>query len=388
MKYDFDRVIDRRGTYSMKHNPAAYGMPDDILPMWVADMDFQAPPCVTAALEERIRHGVYGYSKPDERYFDAVEGWFERRFGWKAQHEWLVITQGVVNAIHIAIRALSVPGDGVVIQQPVYYPFEQAVRSTERKLLVNELVYSNGHYSIDFDDFEDKIKQAKLFILCSPHNPVGRVWTCDELEHIGDICMRHGVIIISDEIHQDFVCQGHRHHVFAGLDPRLADYTVTCTAPSKTFNLAGLPLSNIFIQNNELRLKFMREFTNCGLGQPGVMSIAACTVAYESGEEWLDELRHYLEGNISLIREFLNTHISKIRLVEPEGTYLAWLDCTGLGISAKDLDEQIVQKARLWLDAGDIFGPCGAGFQRLNTACPQVVLYDGLKRLESVFGNA
>jgi cystathionine beta-lyase len=386
VKYDFNLVIDRRGTYSIKHDPAAYGMPDDILPMWVADMDFQAPPCVAAALEERVRHGVYGYSRPDEGYFDAAAGWLERRFGWRVRREWLVITQGVVNAIHIAIKALGEPGDGVVIQQPVYYPFEQAVRNTGRRLLVNELVYSNGLYSIDFDDFEDKIKQAKLFILCSPHNPVGRVWTRDELERMGGICLRYGVTVISDEIHQDFVYPGRRHIVFAGLDPGLEGLTVTCTAPSKTFNLAGLPLSNIFIQNKELRDRFIREYANCGLGQPGVMSIAACKAAYEAGEEWLDELLLYLGGNVSMIREFLQARVPKIRLVEPEGTYLAWLDCTGLGFSAKELDDLVVQKAKLWLDGGDMFGASGAGFQRLNTASPRSILHNALTRLESAFG--
>ena len=382
MEFDFDRVIDRRGTYSTKYNHAAHGIPDDTLPMWVADMDFQAPPCVNDALEERLRHGIYGYSGVDAGYFDVLQGWYERRFGWKANREWLVVTQGVVNAIYIAVRALTEPGDGVLVQQPVYYPFMSAIEDTGRRLLINELEYCNGRYGVDFDDFEKKIKQAKMFILCSPHNPVGRVWTHGELAQMGDICMRHGVVVVSDEIHQDFVYPGHRHTVFAGIDPQLADMTVTCTAPSKTFNIAGLPLSNIFIPNRGLHKKFMREYTSCGLGQPGVMSIIACKAAYEGGEEWLEELLLYLNGNMSLVREFSQARCPKIRLVEPEGTYLAWLDCSGLGMSTHDLDEIILQKAKLWLVKGGAFGSSGAGFQRMNIACPRPVLREGLARLQ------
>ena len=386
MKFDFDQVIERRGTCSIKYNPAARGMPDDVLPMWVADMDFASPPCVADALDERVRHGLYGYSKEDSRYFDAVRGWFRRRFGWDVEREWLVITEGVVNAIHIAIRALTEPGDGVVIQQPVYHPFEHAVKNTGRRLLINNLIYDEGRYSIDFDDFENKIKQAKMFILCSPHNPVGRVWTRDELAKMGDICLRHSVLVISDEIHQDFVYPGHRHLTFEALDRRFADSTITCTAPSKTFNLAGLPLSNIFIKNNGIRSRFIREYTNCGLGQPGIMGITACRAAYEGGEEWLEELLAYLSGNISLIREFLREKLPKIRLIEPEGTYLLWLDCTELGFSAGELDELVTHKAKLWLNRGDMFGQSGAGFERINIACPRQVVSEGLARLEAVFG--
>ena len=385
MQYDFDRVIDRRGTYSIKHDPVSFGKPGDILPMWVADMDFCAPPCVTDALEERVKHGVFGYSKPDAGFFDAASGWYERRFGWKTEREWLTITQGVVNAMYIAVRAMTKPGDSVVVQQPVYYPFMSAVQDTGRQLLVNELIYGDGRYGIDFDDFEDKINGAKMFILCSPHNPVGRVWTREELVRMGDICLRHGAIVVADEIHQDFVFPGSRHYVFADLEPGFADITVTCTAPSKTFNLAGLPLSNIFIQNRDLRSRFVREYSNCGIGHPGVMSIAACKAAYEGGEGWLEELLLYLDGNISLIRGFLHSRLPGIRLVEPEGTYLAWLDCAKLGYGAGELDDMIANKAKVWLNKGEMFGPCGAGFQRINAACPRVVLKEALERLESAF---
>jgi cystathionine beta-lyase len=383
--FDFDRVIDRHNTYSIKYDPVSRGKPDDVLPMWVADMDFSAPPCVVDALAARAQHGIFGYSEPDASYFSAVLHWYKDRFGWNPEREWLTITPGVVNAIYIAVRALTKPGDAILVQQPVYYPFNSVVKQTGRQLLVNELVYRENRYSIDFDDFENQIKKAKMFILCNPHNPVGRVWTCDELQRMGEICLRYGVMVISDEIHQDFIFSGHRHCVFAALDKRFADITVTCTAPSKTFNLAGLLHANIFIENETLRAQFQQEYANCGLGQPGIMGLAACEAAYSGGAEWLDELICYLSGNMSLIREFLQTQVPKIKLVEPEGTYLAWLDFSALGLSQSELDSAITNKAKLWLNSGPVFGKGGTGFQRMNVACPRSVLHDALERLKKEF---
>jgi cystathionine beta-lyase len=384
MKYDFDRVIDRRNTYSIKYDPVSRGKPDDVLPMWVADMDFTTPPCVQDALILRAQHGIFGYSEPDIAYYSAVYGWFNGRFGWKTEREWLTITPGIVNALYIAVRAFTNIGDGVVVQQPVYYPFNSAVRQTGRQLLVNELVYDGGKYSIDFDDFEKQIKHAKLFILCNPHNPVGRVWTCDELVRMGEICLRYGVTVIADEIHQDFIFKDYRHLVFAALDEHFSDITVTCTSPSKTFNLAGLLHANIFISNETLRAKFKQEYANCGLSQPGIMGLAACHAAYAGGAEWVDELIDYLAGNISLIDEFLRTNIPKIKLVKPEGTYLAWLDFTALGLSSGELVSVVTNKAKLWLNDGPSFGKGGNGFQRLNAACPRSVLHNGLERLKNL----
>jgi cystathionine beta-lyase len=385
MKYDFDRIIDRRNTYSMKYNPAARGKPVDVLPLWVADMDFSIPPCVSEALEERVKHGIFGYSEPDEAYFSAVHGWYEQRFGWHIEKEWLTVTPGVVNALYIAIRALTEPGDGVVIQQPVYYPFETSVVQTGRKLLVNELVYKDGKHAIDFEDFENKIKQAKLFILCSPHNPGGRVWTGDELMRMGEICLKYNVNVISDEIHQDFVYPGYRHLVFAELDPRFAGITITCTSPSKTFNLAGLLHANIFASNKILRDKFKHEYASCGLSQPGTMGLVACRAAYESGADWVDELVKYLNGNMRFLQEFLQTNIPKIKFTLPEATYLAWLDCSELGLSSSELNNLITHKAKLWLNDGPSFGAGGKGFQRLNAACPQSMLKEAMGRLKGAF---
>jgi len=384
MEYDFDSVIDRSNSYSIKYEPTWRGKPADVLPLWVADMDFASPPCVQEALIYRARHGIFGYSEPDAAYFDVIRNWFEGRFNWTTRRDWLAITPGVVNALYLAINALTEPGDGVVIQQPVYHPFESCVMQTGRQLLVNELVYSEGCYSIDFQDFEEKIKQAKLFIMCSPHNPVGRVWNRDELTRMGEICLRHGVLVISDEIHEDFVFSGHKHLVFASLNQDFADITVTCTSPSKTFNIAGLLHANIFISNKELRNKFKEEYARFGLSQPGVMGLVACKAAYEGGAQWLEQLLNYLACNMLFLKTSLSDHIPKIKLIKPEGTYLAWLDFNELGISAHELDEAITQKGKLWLNAGYSFGKGGEGFERMNVACPRSVLQNALERLKKI----
>jgi len=382
MKYDFDKVIDRSNSLSIKYEPSWRGKPSDVLPLWIADMDFAAPPCVQEALTQRVKHGIYGYSEPDAEYFDVLQKWFGERFNWNIERDWVVVSPGVVNSLYIAVRAFTKPGEGVVIQQPVYRPFELGVKETGRKLLVNELVLNDGRYVIDFQDFEEKIKQAKLFILCNPHNPVGRVWERDELVRMGEICLRHGVIVIADEIHQDFIFKGHKHLVFAGLNNDFANITVTCNSPSKTFNLAGLLHGNNFISNKTLREKFNEEFTQTGIGQLGIMGYLSCKAAYKYGAEWLDELIEYIYQNM----QFLKTHLPpKIKLIEPEGTYLAWLDCRELGLSAKKLDEAVTQKGKLWLNAGYGFGKGGEGFERINLACPRAVLQKALERLGNSF---
>jgi len=384
MKYNFDKIIDRSNSYSIKYEPSWRGKPADVLPLWVADMDFASPPCVQKAIIRRAKHGIYGYSEPDAAYFDITRKWFENRFNWPIRRDWLTITPGVVTALYIAVRSLTEPGDGIVIQQPVYYPFESSIKKTGRQLLVNELVYSDGRYSIDFQDFEEKIKQAKMFILCNPHNPVGRVWKTDELTRMGEICLRHNVTVIADEIHEDFIFPGHKHIVFAALNQDFANITVTCTAPSKTFNLAGLMSANIYISNKDLREKFKEEYARCGLSQPGVMGLIACKAAYQDGADWLEQLIDYLCGNILFLKTYLSKHIPKIKLIEPEGTYLAWLDCNALEIPAQKLDNVITQKGKLWLSSGLSFGKGGNGFERINLACPRSVLNNALERLKNV----
>lgn len=386
MTYTFDKIVDRRGTHSLKYDfSKKRGMPEDIMPLWVADMDFPAPPEVLNALSDRVNHGIFGYSDAaTDDYFNTLFRWYAHRFGWEPRPEWLLKTPGVVFAICAAIRALTEEGDAVLIQTPVYYPFSESVLENNRRLVLNELVYANGQYGIDLNAFEKSIieNKVKLFILCSPHNPVGRVWTREELSAMGDICVKHQVLVISDEIHADFVYPGHRHLVFAGLKPAFADISITCTSPSKTFNLAGLQISNIFISNTDIRRRIRKEIGRTGYSQPNVMGLVAAQAAYEHGAQWLEALKIYLGENLSLARSFLETHLPKIRLVEPQGTYLIWLDCRALGLSDSELDRLIVHKAGLWLDAGPMFGAGGEGFQRINIACPRKILQGALEKLK------
>lgn len=387
MRKLFDEIVDRKKTDSIKYDFALKrGKPEDILPLWVADMDFRTPYCVTEALIAKSKHGIFGYSDSGQEYFEAISSWFWGSYGWRVQPEWLVKTPGVVFAISAAIRGLTTVGDAVLIQEPVYYPFSEAIRDNDRTLVVNELVCIDGKYSIDFEDFEKKVtdSKVKLFILCNPHNPVGRVWTRAELLRLGEICLKHGVVVVSDEIHADFIYPGYTHEVFANLKPEFKDISITCTAPTKTFNLAGLQISNIFIANLVLRRAIMKEIDRSGYSQPNVMGLVACKAAYHDGRAWLEELKNYLVGNLDFLRSFLHEKIPGVRLVEPEGTYLAWLDFRGLNIGEEALEELVVHKARLWLDKGSMFGVSGAGFQRINIACPREVLKKALSQLASV----
>ena len=388
MKYNFNRVIERQSTYAIKYNTTGRGKPKDVLPLWVADMDFQSPPCVLDALRDLTEHGVFGYSDTNRDYFETLYAWFHNRFGWKTEQDWLVNTPGVVTAIYIAIRALTSPGDAVIIQQPVYYPFAEAVTKTGRKLVVNRLENDGGYYLVDLHDFERKIieNRVKLFILCSPHNPMGRVWTREELMQMGEICLRNGVVVVADEIHQDFVYPGNKHIVFAGLDDSFRDIALTCTAPSKTFNLAGLQNSNIFIASESLRSRFEEEYTRSGLSQVNLMGIASCQAAYAAGGDWLEELLTYLDGNMALIQQSISK-CQPVKFTKPEGTYLAWLDFQELGMNAVELDNFITNKARLWLNSGYVFGAGGDGFMRLNAACPRPVIAEGLSRLKSALDS-
>lgn len=384
MQSRFDRVIDRHNTDSIKYDFARrFGKPADILPLWVADMDFQAPEQVIACLEQRCRHGIFGYSDKKEEYFQAVAGWMEDSFRWQVKPEWLVKTSGVVHAICSAIRALTDPGDAVLIQQPVYHPFPEIIKNNRRKLVVNQLQYREGRYSIDWEDFSEKVvrQQVRMFILCSPHNPVGRVWTADELKRMGDICRKNNVIVIADEIHADFVYRQHKHQVFANLQPEFADMTVTCTAPTKTFNLAGLQIANIFITDSRLRGRFKREIAAAGTNHVGIMGLDACQAAYNSGRAWLDDLLVYLQGNIKLLSDYIKSELPLVSLVDIEGTYLAWLDFHRTGLDDAELDRRLVEKGRLWLDPGTRFGAGGESFQRMNIACPSSVLKEALDRL-------
>lgn len=391
MKYNFDKITDRRGTNCLKYDFAAErGKPEGILPLWVADMDFTVADEITESLEKIVKHGIYGYSEAKDTYFQAAADWMLTRHNWRVEKEWLVKTPGVVYALAAAVRAFTKEGDSVLIQKPVYYPFSEVIEVNDRVLVDNTLVEKDGRYSMDLEDFERKIREnnVKLFLLCNPHNPVGRVWNREELLQAGEICLKYGVLVVCDEIHHDFVYPGHTHYVFADLDERFRQITVTCTAPSKTFNLAGLQVSNIFIANEELRRCFRKEIDRTGYSQLNTFGLAACESAYRSGAEWLDQLKLYLQGNLDFTRAYIAENLPGVRLVEPEGTYLLWLDCRGLGLSAEELEKAVVEKAGLWLDGGGMFGPCGEGFQRINIACPRAVLSQALERLSRICKTA
>ena len=382
--YDFDKVIDRHGTNCLKFDFAKErGKNGDELSLWVADMDFQVAKPITDALQAQINHGIYGYTEVKSDYFDIVKNWFKDNFDWEIKKGSLVKTPGVVYAIAMAVKAFTKEGEAVIIQQPVYYPFSEMIIANNRKLVNSPLVLKDGRYEIDFEDFEKKIVEnnVKLFILCSPHNPVGRVWSVEELKRIGDICIKHDVVIFSDEIHADFVYEPNKHHVFASLGESYAANSVIATAPSKSFNIAGLQVSNIFIENKKLRDAFRNEIVKSGYSQLNTMGLAAARAAYESGKEWLDEVRAYIKDNLIFFRDYLKENIGELSLIEPEGTYLVWVDFRKLGLSEKQREDLIVNKAKLWIDSGAMFGVDGEGFERFNIACPREYLKMALDSL-------
>lgn len=382
----FDRVVERKGTDSLKYDFASKrGKPEDVLPMWVADMDFRTSKEIIGAITVRAAHGIYGYTESNDDYYEAVTGWMKRRHGWEVKSEWLIKTPGVVFALAMAVKAYSKEGESVLIQQPVYYPFSEVILDNDRKLVSSDLYLGeDGKYHIDFDDFEAKIieNQVKLFLLCSPHNPVSRVWTREELIRLGDICCRHHVVVVSDEIHEDFIFGDRKHYVFADLKDEFREISVVCTSPGKTFNLAGLQVSNIFIPNEELRRKFKKQVAAAGYSQIGTFGITACKEAYESGDKWCDSMLEYLAENITFMKEFFKRELPQLRMVEPEGTCLVWVDFRDLGLSDAELESLIVEKAHLWLDSGAIFGEAGKGFERFNIACPRCVLEQCLIQLK------
>lgn len=382
--YDFDKVIDRTGTSCLKYDfgPERKGR-TDLLPLWVADMDFTTPVEVTDAIKKRVEHGIFGYTDPKPEYHNAVSNWIYKQHGLKVLPEWNTITPGVVYALALTVKAYTNPGDYVLINQPVYYPFSEVIADNGRKILDSPLKYDNGKYTLDFEDIEKKIKDynVKLYLFCNPHNPVGRVWTKEELAKLTDILVRNNVVVVEDAIHFDFVYSGHKYTPLLGVDERIKDQLVYCTSPSKTFNLAGLQVSNIFIPNESLRKAFKHENNAAGYSQGNVLGIVACQAAYEHGSVWYEELKAYLKGNLDFVRDYLLTNLPEIKLVEPEGTYLIWLDFSELNLCHVELEKLIVDDAKLWLDSGIIFGKASADFERINIACPRSILKQALDQL-------
>ena len=384
-KFDFDAVIDRTGTSCRKWDARqeVFGT-KDVLPMWIADMDLASPPAVAAALKKRAAHGVYGYPARLASYYDAFVKWADRRYNWRVDPAWMLATPGVVPAINAAILALTEPGDAVLIQPPVYPPFFSCPRLNGRVPLENPLrEATDGTWHMDFVDLEKKLAQKpKLMVLCSPHNPVGRLWNRSELEKVAELCLKYGVVVFSDEIHGDLLLNGGQHIPFASLGPEVAACTVTCTAPSKTFNIAGLYTSAVIASDPELHRKMSHMLSALDISGGNVFGVAAFEAAYNEGEEWLEELLPYLAANADILVEYVAKKIPRLRVVRPECTFLAWLDCRKLGLTQDELKQFFIQKARVGLNDGRTFGQQGFGFMRLNFGCSRRTLLEGLGRIE------
>lgn len=380
--YDFDKVIERRGTNSAKFDGEKAQIPG-MLPMWVADMDFETLPEVKEALKKRVEHGIYGYSFPKDSYYQAVINWMKERHDFDVKKEWIVLTPGIVTALKLAVKAFSNEGDNIMIMKPVYYPFDSSIKYNHRHVIECPLNF-DGEYICDFDLFEKQIVEhdVKMFILCNPHNPIGRVWKKEELYKIGMICKKHHVIVVSDEIHMDFVYGDHKHVAFYNVDESFKDFSIVCTAPSKTFNLAALQTSNIIIANEELKEKYVTVKSACGVNDPNVFGLDACEAAYTYGHQWVDELLVYLQGNIDYMIDFFKQNLPQIKVIKPEGLYLVWVDMRALGLNDEELEQFMLDKAKLWLDEGYIFGTGGSGFERFNVACPRSTLEKALNQLK------
>jgi cystathionine beta-lyase len=381
----FNEVVNRKNTGSVKWDMMdEFQKPKDVLPLWVADMDFKAPEGVLKALMDRVDHGVLGYTQPTDSYYEAVVNWMMHRHNWRIKKDWIIITPGIVPALNFVVQIFTKAGEGVLIQRPVYNPFMEAVVNNGRKLVNSTLVFNKDRYEIDFEDVEKRIVEnnVKLFILCSPHNPVGRVWTREELITLGDICLKHDVLVVVDEIHHDLVFKSNKHIPFASLGEKYSNNCITCTAPSKTFNIAGLQLSNLIIENKEILQKLNSYLESMALTMSNIFGIIASEAAYNTGEEWLEELLDYIEGNKKLVQEFIAEKFPVIKVIDSEATYLLWVDFRGLGMKREELNHFLLQEAKLWVNDGMIYGEEGSGFQRINIACPRSLLEKGLQQLE------
>lgn len=385
MKYNFDKVIDRKDTNSWKYDfYDEYGKTPDTQSMWIADMDFSTVPTVNEKLKKIAEFGVYGYSRPRESYFAALNTWYKGRFGFDIKPEWVVFTPGVVFALNMAVKTFTAEGDGVLVQRPVYYPFLNAIKNNGRKLINNPLIYKDGKYSMDFADLEKKIVEnnVKLMILCSPHNPVGRVWTKEELKRLAEITVKYGVFVCADEIHCDFVYGDNKHVTFATVSKEAADNCMVCTAPSKTFNLAGLQTSNIIIPNAEKRKLYQQTVTSTGYEYPNIFGITACETAYNCGGEWLKQLLEYIKGNYDYMVGFCKKELPLVKIADLQGTYLPWFDCNAYGYSHEELIRRVDTVGKLWLDEGTLFGIEGSGFIRFNIACPRCEIVRAMQGLK------
>jgi len=384
MQYNFDEIIERTGTNSLKYDgKKRYFGTDDVLPMWVADMDFRSPDFIINALKNRLSHEILGYNIKPEGFYTSVINWLKRRFDWEVNEEWISFTPGVVSALNFGVLSLTEPKQKVIVQTPVYAPFFKVVKNHDRQLIINELKLQNGRYVMDLETLQSQIdKDTKAIILCSPANPAGRVWHRDELIALGEICIKNKLLIISDEIHSDLILKGHKHIPLASISKELADITVTCIAPSKTFNIAGLASSVIITSNPELKQRFDTLPNSLDLNNGNLFGIEALQAAYNYGDEWLEQMLIYLNGNIDFLENQIKLDLPKIKVIRPEGTYLVWLDCREMGMDPKELRNFFIHKAKVGLNSGTDFGPGGEGFMRMNVGCPRDIIAEGLKRIE------
>ena len=380
MKYNFDEVLSRSGSDSIKWDEAPFG---EVLPMWIADMDFKSAPAILNALQKRVDHGIFGYTEIPDAFYDAITRWWKRRYDFNLDKEWLIPVSGVIPALSAAIQSLSKKGDHVLVQSPVYNHFYSSIENNGRIAVDNNLLYHNGKYSIDFEDLAQKAAdpKAKILIICNPHNPVGRVWTKEELQHVGNICLEHNVVIISDEIHADLVFEGHIHIPFASLGEKYSLNSVTLSSPTKSFNFAGLQVGYFFTQNEQFRKAIQSSFKLMGVELLNLFGITALIAAYEESEQWLDALKEYLQENYLFLTQFINSNLPQIKVTPLEATYLVWLDCTALGKTADELSHQLLEEQKLWINSGTMYGAAGEGFLRINIATPKVLLQTGLEKL-------
>ena len=384
MKFNFDKIIDRTNNFSAKWSEMNKNFgTNNLLPMWVADMDFLTAPCVMEALKDRLEQGIFGYTTRPSSYNESIVNWLDNRFSWKINQEWLMFSPAVITSISLLIQNLTQKNDKIMIQEPVYSPFHSIVESNERNLVISPLVkLDDGSYVMDYEDIEAKIKDVKVFILCNPHNPVGRVWTREELTRLGEICLKHNVLVISDEIHSDIILKNHKHTPFASISKEFSENTITCMAPTKTFNLAGLQSSFLVISNPYYYEVMDKAFSILDIKRNNAFSLVATEAAYNYGEDWLYELIKYIEDSVDFAIDYIKNHMPQLKVKKPEGTYLLWVDFSNLNVDKKDLKNALINKGRIALSDGSSFGIGGDGYYRINLACPRSMVLEGLKRIE------
>ena len=389
MKYNFDEIIDRTGTSCVKWDFAGkYFGAKDLLPMWVADMDFKTPDFIVDAVKKRAAHEIYGYTIRPDSYYHSMIKWIDKKHHWKIKKDWIIFSPGIVPAVNMAVMAYTKPGDKVIVQPPVYFPFFSAVTDNGRQLVYNQLKLENGRYIMDFDDLEKKIdNRTRMIVISNPHNPGGSAWTKEELTRLGKMCIEKNIILISDEIHSDLVIPPFKHTVAANISEEIARVTVSMMAPSKTFNLAGMASSSVIISNPELRNIFQIMLDRVHVGMGNLFGMVASEAAYTHGEEWLNQMLDYVKGNLDYMEDYIKKHIPKIKMIRPEATYLVWLDFRELRMNSEDLKKFILHDAKLGLNDGPVFGPGGDGFQRMNVACPRAYVVEAMQRLEKAISE-